>query len=690
MRSFLTGLFALACLVMPSAADTLPPPNEAPKVHVQLIADRDAVRPGGTFTVAVEQDIAAGWHTYWSNPGMAGQPTEVKWTLPPGWKAGPIQWPYPIRVATGPIMDYGYEGKVWLLVDVTAPTDAPTGTVTLNGLVQYLVCSNICIPEEGKAATKIVIDPAAGGPAASSAGDFAAARAKIPATSPWPMRFAVGQDLRLFVEAPALAGTARPTGVQFFPAATGMVVDAAAQSFGFAGNGLVVELKPGETMAKTKALEGVLVLASSDGSVQALTVKATPGLVPAVKTAEEFSLWLALAFAALGGLILNIMPCVLPVLAMKALALAGHAGADRAHARAESFSYALGAILSFVAFGLVVMGLRAGGAAIGWGFQLQEPIVVAGLALLMVAVGLNMSGVFEIAPISAGDALARRGGLVGAFFTGVLAVAVAAPCTAPFMATAIGYGFTQDAPVVIGIFVALGIGFALPFLLLGLMPALHKLLPKPGLWMVRLKKLLALPMYAAAGWLVWVLAQQVDRTGLIAAVAAVIALAVMLWIYGRVQMSSGVAKTAGWIGMAVFFGGGAYALAFVASASPPAPVTVNAHAGMASEPYTPARLAALRKEGRAVFIDATASWCITCLVNEEAALSRPSVHAAFKDRKIALLVADWTNKNPEITALLEQHGRSGVPLYLYYAPGAADAKILPQILTEGEVLKALY
>jgi thiol:disulfide interchange protein DsbD len=587
-------------------------------------------------------------------------------------------------------MDYGYEGKVWQLIDLTVPADAPAGTVTLPALVQYLVCKNVCIPEEAKVQTQVVIDPAAGGPSSTSAADFAATRAKIPAASPWPMRYALGQDLRLFVEAPVLAGVARPTTVQFFPAEAGSVVDAAPQSFGFAKNGLVVDLKPGDKLAARKALSGVLVLTSSDGSVQALQVRAAPGAVPAANTGGEFSIWLALAFAALGGLILNIMPCVLPVLAMKALALAGHAGADRAHARAESFSYALGAILSFVAFGLVVMALRAGGAAIGWGFQLQEPIVVTALALLMVAVGLNMSGVFEIAPISAGDALARRGGLLGAFFTGVLAVAVAAPCTAPFMATAIGYGFTQESPgVVIGIFTALGFGFALPFIVLGLVPAMHKLLPKPGQWMVRLKKLLALPMYAAAGWLVWVLAQQIDRTGLIAALGAVAALVIVAWLYGRLQLSSGRVKLAGWFGVAVFFAAGAYALSFVAAAKPPAPVTVTAHAGMASEPYSPARLAALRKEGRPVFIDATASWCITCLVNEEAALSRPSVHAAFKDKKIALLVADWTNRNPEITALLEQHGRSGVPLYLYYAPGAADPKILPQILTEGEVLKAL-
>lgn len=696
MRNILAGLALLISLFAPSLADSLPsqarslpPADQAPKVHVQLIADRDAVRPGGTFTVAVEQDIASGWHTYWSNPGEAGQPTEIKWSLPPGWKAGAIQWPYPVRLPVGPLMDYGYEGKVWLLVDLTAPADAPTGTVSLNALVQYLVCREVCIPEDGRAQVQIVIDPGAAGPAAASAAEFAATRAKIPAASPWPMRYALGKELRLFVEAPALAGSARPVSAQFFPAGTGVVIDAAPQAVGFAANGLVMQLQPGAALAKRHALQGVLVLTSSDASVQALNVTAVPGPVPAVKVGEELSLWLALVFAALGGLILNIMPCVLPVLAMKALALAGHAGADRGHARAESFSYAVGAVLSFVAFGLAVTALRAGGAAIGWGFQLQEPIVVAGLALLMFAVALNMSGVFEIAPISAGEALTRRGGLVGAFFTGVLAVAVAAPCTAPFMATAIGYGFTQEPVVVIGIFAALGLGFALPFILLGLIPAMHRLLPKPGAWMVRLKKLLALPMYAAAAWLVWVLAKQVDGTGLIAALAAIAATAVMAWVYGRLQMSSGGIKTVGWAVMAVFAAAGAYALSIVAAASPPAPVAVTAHAGMASEPYSPARLAALRKEGRPVFIDATASWCITCLVNEEAALSRPSVHDAFKDKHIALLVADWTNRNPEITALLETHGRSGVPLYLYYAPGAAEPKILPQILTEGDVLKAL-
>jgi thiol:disulfide interchange protein DsbD len=387
-------------------------------------------------------------------------------------------------------------------------------------------------------------------------------------------------------------------------------------------------------------------------------------------------------------LILNVMPCVLPVLAMKTLALAGHAGADRRHARLESFSYCAGAVLSFVAFGLLLVVLRAGGAAIGWGFQLQEPIVVAGLALLTVAVGLNLSGVFELGAVSAGEGLARKGGLVGAFFTGVLAVAVAAPCTAPFMATAIGYGMTQSTPVVLAVFAALGLGFALPFLLLGLWPAMHRILPKPGAWMLRLKQILALPMYGAAAWLVWVVSQQVDRAGLVIVLASIAALAVSLWLWGRTRAGRGWVRTAGAVVAALGLAGALFALTLIGHAPAPPPGQ-SEFAGMKSEPYTAARLAELRRAHRAVFVDATASWCITCLVNEEAALSRPAVRAAFADKHIAFLVADWTNRNPAITALLEANGRSGVPLYLYYAPGAADAAVLGQILTEGEVLRTI-
>ena len=685
MRRFLICLLSVLAFAAPASAQL----DRLPKVHVSLIADRDAVRPGGTLTVAVEEEIREGWHTYWSNPGEAGAATEIKWMLPPGWKAGAIQWPYPQREPVGPLMDYGYEGKVRLLVDLQVPADAAPGEANIAALVQYLVCREVCIPEDANAALKLFVDPSAPPPDAVSAERFAAARARIPAPSPWPMRYAMNGDLRLYVKAPALTGVARPVDAQFFPAQSGEVDDPAPQSLGFAADGLVMRLAPGKKLKQLGALDGVLVLTSPDKSVQALEVHAAPGPVPEVHfdTGSKLGLALALLFAFLGGLILNVMPCVLPILAMKALALAGHAGADRRHARAESFTYCAGAVVSFVALGLLIVALRAGGAAIGWGFQLQEPIVVAGLALLMFAVGLNLSGVFEIEAVSVGDALARRGGLLGAFFTGVLAVAVAAPCTAPFMGAAIGYGFTQAPLVVLAVFAALGLGFALPFLLLGLWPAMHRILPKPGTWMVRLKHILAIPMYGAAAWLVWVLAQQVDRTGFAAALAALAALGVSLGVWGATRLKP--SRHAGAVLALIGLAGTAYALSFVWTARAPAPAPTTSYAGMKSEPYSAARLEQLRHENRAVFVDATASWCITCLVNEEAALSRPAVRKAFAEKHIAFLVADWTNRNPEITALLEAHGRSGVPLYLYYAPGAAEPIILPQVLTEGEVLRTV-
>jgi thiol:disulfide interchange protein DsbD len=687
MRRFWLSVLVLLAALAPAVAQI----DHGPKVIARLIAERDAVAPGGTVTVALEENIRPGWHTYWSNPGDAGAPTEIKWSLPPGWKAGAIQWPYPQRDPVGPLMDYGYEGKVWLLVDLQAPADAkPSEEAQLSAAVDWLVCREVCIPEDTVLNLTLFVDANAPPPDPISAEQFAAARAKLPAVSPWPMRTALGGDLRLYVKAPALAGAAKPVEAQFFPTRPGEVKDVAPQTLGFADDGVVLRLQPGSKLAKGGALDGVLVLTSADKSVQALQVKAEPGAVPPARFDEgaTISLALALLFAFIGGLILNVMPCVLPILAMKALALAGHAGAERGRARAESFTYSAGAVVSFIAFGLLLVALRAGGAAIGWGFQLQEPIVVAGLALLMFAVGLNLSGVFEVKAVSAGDGLAHKGGLAGAFFTGVLAVAVAAPCTAPFMATAIGYGLTQSTIIVLAVFAALGLGFALPFLLLGVWPAMHRILPKPGRWMLRLKQILALPMYGAAVWLVWVLAQQVDRAGLVAVLAAIAALGVSLWLWGVTRTGQGLVRKAGAFVAAVGIAGALYALTLVGHAPAP-PSGQTEFAGMKSEPYSAARLAQLRGAHRAVFVDATASWCITCLVNEEAALSRPAVRAAFADKRIAFLVADWTNRNSAITALLEAHGRSGVPLYLYYAPGAADAVVLPQILTEGEVLQTV-
>ena len=669
--------FALSFLL---AAPALAQGDGAPKVHARLVAEQAAVAPGGGVTVALEERIAPGWHTYWRNPGDAGSPTRIDWTLPPGWKADAIQWPVPKRLPVGPLMDYGYEGKVWLLTRLTAPADA-RGPVTIKAHGSWLVCKNICIPEEQ--ALSLTLDAGTAAPDPAVARDFAAARAALPVASPWTLTYADGANLDLYIGGPALAA-AHLAGAQFFPARAGIIKNSAPQVVGYAKDGLVLRLTPAGKTAGP--LDGVLVLTSGDGSVRALDVHAPRGAVPAARfpaapVSDGLTPWLAIAFAFLGGLILNVMPCVLPILAMKALALAGHG----AQGRKESFAYCGGAILGFAGFGLAILLLRGAGAAVGWGFQLQSPVAVAGFALLVFAVGLNLSGVFEVGSVTAGEGLTGRGGLTGAFFTGVLAVAVAAPCTAPFMAGALGFALTQDFAVALAVFVALGAGFALPFLLLGLWPRALAFIPKPGPWMLTFRQFLAFPMYAAAAWLVWVLAQESGPRGVALVLAAMIALALAAWLWTRTRDLPARGRGIGAAAVALVLLAALYPLTLL-QAAPASAAPAQAARG---EAYSAARLAAYRAKGTPVFVDATAAWCITCLVNEDAVLSRPGVRQAFADRHVVYMVADWTSRNPEITALLKENGRSGVPMYAYYAPGAAKPVLLPQILTEAGVLAAL-
>jgi thiol:disulfide interchange protein DsbD len=677
-------LLTLLALTVPAMAQISP----GEKVHARLISERDAVVPGGTVTVAVELDTRKGWHTYWRNPGEAGAATEVHWTLPAGWTAGDIQWPYPQAETVGPIMDYGYEGKPWLLVAITAPKNArPNDTITLKAVVNLLVCAEVCVPED----KDLTLPLSVGDPSLPPDPAFAAARAKLPIVSPWPMRYRIADALDLFVEAPSLA-SAHPAKAEFFPSEPGLLDKGVwDQNASYVQSGLVLQLRPGQKLKKNGgALDGVLVLTSADGSVQALDVHALPGDVPAVGMAGAAGMefWLALLFAFLGGLILNLMPCVLPVLAMKALALASHAG-DGRHAAREGLAYGIGAILSFAALGGALVSLRAGGDAIGWGFQLQEPIAVAGFALLIFAVGLNLSGVFEVPGFGGGDTLTRRSGAVGAFFTGVLAVAVAAPCTAPFMAAALGYALTQPASVALAVFVALGLGFASPFVAIGFSPRLLRMIPAPGVWMLRLKQAFAFPMYGASVWLVWVLANEVGADAVAETLGAMVAFAMAVWIWTASRNAGPRGRGIGALATLLAFLATLALLTGLLHATPAAGTARADTNGIPHEAYSAARLDALRKEGRPVFINATAAWCITCLVNERVAFSSGAVREAFAKNHVACLIADWTRRDREITKLLEAHGRDGVPLYLYYAPGAADAVVLPQILTQGEVLKAV-
>ena len=686
MRYFLASIGLLLAAALPAQAQ-----DAGPYVQARLVSEDSAVPPGGAVTIALVEDIQAGWHTYWVNPGDAGAATEIKWTLPQGWGAGAIQWPTPKRLPVGPLMDYGYEGQPWLLQKLTIPANAKAGdTVTLKAAVGWLVCKDVCVPEDATLTLPLKIGPAAIDPALTK--DFAIARSLMPVASPWTLTYSLGKTLDLYAAAPALAA-AHPVEASFFPEKTDVVDGDAKQTLDFTKDGLILHLAPASKVTKIGgALTGVLVLKSSDGSIQALTVNAPPGSVPGAITGSDASvagasvditLWVAILSAFIGGLILNAMPCVLPILAMKALSLAKHSGGEHKEAAREGSAYSAGAILSFLMLGLVIVVLRQSGAAVGWGFQLQEPVAVAGFALLIFAVGLNLSGVFEVGSITMGDSLAARSGPLGAFFTGVLAVAVAAPCTAPFMAAALGFALMQSAVSAMLIFFSLGIGFALPFLILGLWPRALSFLPKPGTWMLRLKQFLAFPMYGAAAWLTWVLAQEAGPNGVVVLLAAMVALSLAAWLWGVTRNLSNAGRGIGVAAALMIVAAILYGLATL-PAAPPATA-----ASAAAEGFTDAKLAALRASGQPVFVDATAAWCITCLVNEKAVLSRASVKDAFAQRHIAYLVADWTNRNAAITRLLGANGRSGVPLYLYYPPGADKPVVLPQILTEAEILSAI-
>jgi len=715
MKRLFLALSLLFCAAPAFAQET----DHSLRVTARLVAEGQAA-PGGSVWIALEEKIRPGWHTYWINPGeVGGLPTEIDWTLPPKWKADDIVWPYPKRLPVEALkqMDYGYENKVWLLNKISLPADAKPGTnVTLKAHVSYLVCQNICIPEEQALAVTMKIG--AGGADAAVGHDFAAARALLPTDSPWPLQFAVQKQtcpgkadpdtgkreaapcLDLYLAAPTLAA-AHPKTVDFFPLDSGLVVGDAPERIGFSKDGLVLRATAGTKAAAAKALSGVLVLTGSDGTVQALNVKASPGAVPVADFAapaggaagpdtlppNSLSIWLMLLFAALGGLILNVMPCVLPILAMKALALARHAGSERRVVVTETLSYTAGAVVSFLILGLALLLLRAGGEAVGWGFQMQSPIAVAGFALLVFAVGLNLSGVFEVGSITAGENLTHQSGATGAFFTGVLAVAVGAPCTMPVGATALGFALTQSAATAMLVFLALGIGFALPFLILGLVPGALAFVPKPGTWMLRFKQLLAFPMYGAAAWLAWTLAVEAGVNSLILLFAALIVVALAGWLWSVTRELSTRGRLTGTVAVILLLLGAGAAVAQLRNA---AQQTASVSGSLKNtEPYTAARLAALRAEGRPVFVDATAAWCISCLVNEQTSLSREAVQKAFADRKIAYLVADFTNRNAEGAALLSAHDRAGPPLYLYYAPKASTPAVLPQVLTPSIVLDAI-
>jgi thiol:disulfide interchange protein/DsbC/DsbD-like thiol-disulfide interchange protein len=646
-------------------------PVASPRATVTLIADHAAVAPGQTMRLLLRQRLAEGWHTYWQNPGDAGGAPEITWLLPEGASAGPIAFPAPIRIPYGPLLNFGYTREVAFPVSVTVPRSLPPGEVfTLEAEARWLICADICVPEEG--AFRLDIPVEATPRPAGNAALFAAAEAALPRPSPFAVR--VGFEGR--------AGAIEVTGeglspatlrdAEFFPLDPGLLSHPAPQRLAVRDGGFTLTLTRGEG-AVPAAVEGVVAITDAAGVRSAYAVTATPGPVPGGAVP---ALWQAALLALAGGLLLNLMPCVFPVLAMKAMAVARLGGAARGAVRAEAAAYTAGVMLSFVALAGLLVALRAAGGAAGWGFQFTEPVLVAAMAWLMLAVGLNLSGVFAVPGLALGG---QRG---GAFGTGVLAVLVATPCTAPFMAAAIGAALAMDWAATLTVFAALGLGMALPFAVLGVAPGFARLLPRPGAWMERLRQGLAFPMYGAAVWLAWVVSVQAGSQGVLVVLAGAVLIAFGAWLLGVVQAGgSRVGRAASAVALVA-------ALALLPLMGP-GPGATPAFAAEGAEPWSAARVAEARAEGRPVFVNLTAAWCITCHVNDRVALRTEAVRAAMAATNTLYVVGDWTRGDAAIGALIREQGREGVPLYLLYRPGEATPEILPQILTEGIVLRAL-
>jgi DsbC/DsbD-like thiol-disulfide interchange protein/cytochrome c biogenesis protein CcdA len=577
-------------------------PVKTPQAEAELVAERDALVAGEPTTVALRLKAIPGWHTYWRNPGDSGEPTRIEWQLPPGFTAGDIEWPVPQRIPVGPLMNYAYKGEVLLLTRLVPPADLPAGKpVTLRAKAYWLVCEVQCLQQDGEVSVTLPVSRNAA-PDARWGKPIAATRAALPVPAPSGWSFSARAE-----EGGVSLAIVPPASVElkeafFLPFDEGKIEPAAPQALARESDGYRLALRAAaQPVGSFERISGVLVSPEKSWVID----------VPIIARFADLGLAVALVLAFGGGLLLNLMPCVLPVLSIKVLSFADAKLKD-------ALLYSLGVLASFWLLAALLIGLRALGAQLGWGFQLQSPVAVALLAAFFLVLALNLSGLLEFR-------LAFAGGPTGHFLSGVLAVVIASPCTAPFMGAALGYAVFESGWRAFAVFTALGVGMALPYAALAAAPGWRRYLPKPGPWMPRLKRWLAVPLYGTVVWLAWVLVQQVTP--------------------------------------------------------PSAP-----HPGW--EPYSAQKVAALTAAGKPVFIDFTAAWCVTCQVNERVVLGRDDVLAAFKERGVTLVRADWTRRDPEIAQALAALGRNGVPAYVYYKPGAAPV-LLPELLTRERVLAVL-
>jgi thiol:disulfide interchange protein/DsbC/DsbD-like thiol-disulfide interchange protein len=706
VRRFLLAALLLSgwCALAPRATAALAMPNH---VQASLVAADDSIVPGQPVTVALRFVHDPHWHTYWKNPGT-GLPTTLEWKLPPGWTAGEIQWPAPhiLKDSRGNIVGNGYEAELFLPVTLKAPADLkPGASVTLTADADWLMCEDMCIPGRGTVSVTRPVASGAPKPDATWGAKIRATQAGLPrADANWTVTAKrSGKTIELGVT-PKNAAAHVAKDPHFFSEDNLVAFDApqTVRADGKGGFVLTLAVSPDGPQDATKllgvvtsetgwtadGLRGLSVAAAFGGAPAGAGPASSAGGVSATSTGTSLGATLFLAF--IGGLILNLMPCVFPVLGIKILGFVNQAGHQRAKIVAHGLTFTLGVLLSFWSLATVLAVLRAGGDQLGWGFQLQSPVFVFALAVLLLVFGMNMSGVFEfgLSATAVGGDLQSKSGYAGSFFTGVLATVVATPCSAPFLAPALGAALAVSTVESFAIFTAIAVGLSTPYLLLSIFPQAIKVLPRPGAWMETFKQFMAFPLYATVGYLIWVLAAQTSEEGFRSILFSLVLIAMGVWMYGRWTAPGASAGR-------VRFGVASLIVLGAAGAwmGWPRPLVTAAeaaaHGQIVWEPWSPEAVAKLRAEGRLVYVDFTARWCATCQTNKKIVFASDEVKSYFADHKIVTLRGDWTNKDPRITAELAKYNRSAVPFNVVWAPGQEEPVILPELLTPSVVLDAL-
>ena len=687
---------------------------DALHVHVQLVAPVADVNPGGTRQIGLYFKLEPGWHVYWKNAGDSGEPPRIKWTLPGGVTAGPLQFPAPKRLPLGPLMDYGYEDEVLYPIDVRVSDSVGAGTVPLDAHVDWLVCREVCIPGKTELQTSLQVVLITTADAGANPGDkeiWTRLSNRLPEPPPTALK-AGFQPTPTGFRLTVITGQ-KEAEASFFPADQNILDNPAPQKLTPTAKGFTLDLKKDANLtANPAALSGVLELSggrayefgaaagppaapipvaeSANAPSTASSTTSASTAVPAGPATPGLVRIVALAF--LGGLILNLMPCVFPVLFLKGLALVQSGAEERRRLRTHGLVYTAGILVSFWVLVAALLALRGAGARLGWGFQFQSPVFLSLMAGLLFFLGLSLAGQFEIglSLTSAGGTLAAKQGYTGSFFTGVLAVIIATPCTAPFMGAAIGYALAQPAAITFAVFTALALGLAVPYTLLTLQPAWTRMLPRPGAWMEVVRHAVSVPIFLTVIWLAWVLANTYGATVLAALLLGFLLIAIAGWFLGRWPAKRWSTVIAALILIAVAGWNVLVPRAVVIPEfSSDKVLTLRLDPGSSWQPWSQDTVSRYLSQGRPVFVDFTASWCLSCQVNERVALTKPEVMKGFADAHVVLLKADWTQHDDAITDTLAKLGRSGVPVYALYVPGEAQPRLLPEVLTPGIVTDAL-